>query len=294
MNRRLDIDALRALQAIAVHGGVTRAADHLALSQSAVSHKIKRLEDAIGCNLLSRRAGAPLLSEAGARLLSYANRILTLHDEALRSLSVRDLSGAIRLGMTEDMTSSGLARILGRFTRLFPAVSVRTHVAQSLTLQKRLADGAIDIAVMQVFSQERLGDDLALYEDRLVWAKAIDMVLDWDRPIPFLAYDDACFYKRWMLEQTTGPVFETVLQCTSNAGVVAAVEAGLGVAIINRRRVSGTMTILDEGFAPPPPIAYVVRKSAARSKAVDALAEEVFREAADIAARDAALSGGVI
>ena len=52
---KLDISALRALLAIAEHGGVTRAADHLALSPSAVSHKIRRLEETLHCSLLTRR-----------------------------------------------------------------------------------------------------------------------------------------------------------------------------------------------------------------------------------------------
>ena len=67
--------------------GVTRAAHHLSLSQSAVSHKIKRLEDHIDCALLTRRAGASLLTEKGERLLGYANRILALHDEAAATLA---------------------------------------------------------------------------------------------------------------------------------------------------------------------------------------------------------------
>ena len=286
MSCRLDIDALRALQAIVAQGGVTRAADHLALSQSAVSHKIKRLEEAIGCGLLNRRPRAPLLTESGRRLLGYANRILNLHDEALQSLSTRTLSGRIRLGMTEDTTSSGLARILGRFTRLFPDVAVRTHVAQSLTLQSELKSGTIDLAVMQIFARDIQERDRVLYQDGLVWAKAIDLDLDWDRPIPFLSYDDNCFYRRWMLEQeaSTGRAFETVLECVSNAGIIAGVESGLGVAILNRRHVSKGMKVLTEGFAEPPGIAYVVRVSAkSTSKAVLALAEEIEHEAADVA-----------
>ncbi|MEM7045066.1 MAG: LysR family transcriptional regulator [Pseudomonadota bacterium] len=282
MSRRLDIDALRALQAVAAQGGVTRAADHLALSQSAVSHKIRRLEETIGCSLLNRRAGSPLLTESGRRLLGYAGRILNLHDEALQSLSARTLSGKIRLGMTEDTTSSGLARILGRFTRLFPDVTVRTHVAQSLTLQSELKDGTIDLAVMQIFARDIQARDRVLYRDSLVWAKAVDLELNWDRPIPFLSYDDNCFYRKWMLEQeaSAGRTFETVLECASNAGIIAGVEAGLGVAILNRRHVSKGMGVLDDGFAEPPNIAYVIRASAkSTSRAVHALAEEIEREA---------------
>jgi DNA-binding transcriptional LysR family regulator len=281
MSQRLDIDALRALQAIALQGGVTRAAEHLAVSQSAVSHRIKRLEEAIGCSLLNRRAGSPLLTEPGQRLLGYANRILNLHDEALQSLSVRTLSGKIGLGMTEDTSSSGLARILGRFTRLFPGVTVRTHVAQSLTLQSELKGGTIDLAVLQIFARDIQPRDRVLYRDRLVWAKAIDLELDGNHPIPFLSYDVNCFYRRWMLEQETltGRTFETVLECASNAGIIASVEAGLGVAILNRRHVSKAMQVLDDGFAEPPDIAYIVRVSEeSPSMAVKTLAEEIEHE----------------
>ena len=52
MSQRMDIDVLRTLKAIQDHGGVTRAAEHLALTQSAVSHKIRRFEDSLGCQLL--------------------------------------------------------------------------------------------------------------------------------------------------------------------------------------------------------------------------------------------------
>ena len=84
--RRLDIDALRALRAIDQHGGVTRAAEALGLTQSAVSHKVKRLETSLDCDLLSRRPGAQMFTRAGQDLLDYAARILGLHDEALLSL----------------------------------------------------------------------------------------------------------------------------------------------------------------------------------------------------------------
>lgn len=283
MTAKLDIDSLRALKIIAEQGGVTKAAHVLALSQSAVSHKIKRLEDSIDSVLLTRRVGAPLLTEAGERLLSYANRIVALHDEALAGLSKRTLAGSIRLGMTEDMTSSGLARILARFTRLFPAVAVRTHVSQSMVLQRQVRDNEIDLGVMQVFAYDRKPDDRLLFENRLCWVKARDFPLPVEGPIPFLAYDDNCIYKDWMLEETSmsGNSFSTTLQCSSNAGIIAAVEAGLGVTIVNEHHVSGSMDVLENDFPTPPGLCYVVRLSArSKSNAVRVLADEIASEAA--------------
>lgn len=281
MNQKLDIDALRALQAIAVHGGVTRAAHHLSLSQSAVSHKIKRLEESLGLNLLVRKAGQPLLSETGSRLKIYADRILAIHDEALASLSKRIITGKIRLGITEDTTSDGLARILGRFTRLFPDIEVRTHVTQSLSLQQELEDSQIDLAVMQVFSSAVRRDDKVLFEDELCWVKGIDFKFDTNKPVPFLAYDDNCFYKKWVMDfaSSEGDRFDVVLRCSSNTGIIAGVEAGLGVSIINRRHVTNKMDVIERGFVAPPEIAYIVRtSSSARLSAVSALVSEIVAE----------------
>ncbi len=291
MSPRLDIDALRALQAIDQCGGVTRAAQQLALSQSAVSHKIKRLEKSIGSALLSRQAGAAVLTDTGRRLLAYANRILSLHDEAVMALSKRSLAGKIRLGMTEDITGSGLSRILGRFSRLFPEIEVRTHVAQSLVLQGQLEAGDIDVAVMQVFTTDVRSSDRVLSRDQLCWARAVDLEFDPERPVPFLSYDDNCFYRKWMLEHVAAPgrPFQTVLECTSNAGILAGIEAGLGVSIICRRHLTPDMSDITEAFTRPPDIAYVVRKaSGSNAHAVQALIDEIDREAGSAIRLDAA------
>lgn len=291
MTQRLDIEALRTLCAIADFGGVTRASDHLALSQSAVSHKIKRLEAMIDCPLLARRAGGPLLTEDGKRLVTYARRILALHDEAVLSLSKQPLSGKIRLGMTEDTTSSDLSRILGRFTRLHPNLSVRTHVRQSLVLDDELQRGEIDLAVMQVFASDVTTNDLLLYDDRLLWVKARDLVLDLDRPLPFLAYDDACFYKRWAMQadRLSTVALETVLECASSAGIVSAVQAGLGIALLPGQYVTEEMQILDDPFPTPPEVSFIVRQGRkSRARPVAALAAEIARDGARPAALHAA------
>ncbi|RVU39496.1 LysR family transcriptional regulator [Hwanghaeella grinnelliae] len=282
---KLDVDSLRALKSVADHGGVTRAAHHLSLSQSAISHKIKRLEDHIDCRLLNRRSGLPLLTDTGERLLGYANRILALHDEAAATLSRRTLAGNIRMGMTEDMTSSGLAQVLARFARVFPDVSVRVHVAQSQVLQEEVENAAIDLGVMQVFAQDVRPDDTVLFRHRLCWAKAKDFDLPDDGPVPFLAYDDRCFYKAWLVENagTMGRAFRTVLECSSNAGILAGIDAGLGVSIVNEEHLSATMEeVSGDVFRTPPDIAYVVRLAAKpASNAVGALRDGIAQEAGE-------------
>lgn len=166
--RRLEIDALRALWAIRHHGGITRAAEALGLSQSAVSHKVKRLETNLDCDLLSRAAGAPLFTAAGEDLLDYAGRIISLHDEALLSLTKTPLAGRIALGLTEDTTCTDLSRILGRFRRLHPDVAVRTKVRMSLVLRAMLGRGELDAAIVQVFAHEVRPADVVLFRKSFI------------------------------------------------------------------------------------------------------------------------------
>ncbi|ORE90739.1 LysR family transcriptional regulator [Aurantimonas sp. 22II-16-19i] len=282
MKAKLDIGALRALCAIADRGGVSRAAASLALSQSAVSHKIKRLEESLGCAVLDRRAGHPLLTREGEKLLRFARRILALHDDAVSTLSTEPLSGHIRLGVTEDATSGGLSSVLARFTRLQPAVRVQIGVAQSRIIGDRLASGELDVGVLQVFAEERRADDVTLASDALHWVKSPDLAMETGRPIPLLTFDQDCFYRDWALHAEPPPPsgFQIVIECASIAGILSAVKAGLGVTLLNARHLQPDMEIVTDGFPTPPDIAYVLRAGrSAHTSSVKALVRTLTSDA---------------
>ncbi|MCX8568352.1 LysR family transcriptional regulator [Aminobacter sp. MET-1] len=279
--RRLDIDALRALRAIRLHGGVTRAAEALGLTQSAVSHKIKRMETSLGCQLLDRRPGGGMFTSEGTALLDYAAKILDLHDEALITFARSDLAGRILLGLTEDTTCSDLSRILGRFRRQHPHVAVRTKVRMSLVLRAMLERGEMDVAIVQVFAHEVRPTDLVLFRENLHWVKSRELLLDPEGPIPFLSFDGDCFYRRWAIDigQDGGAELETVFECSSAAGIVAAVNAGLGVALLSDRHLRPDMEILDNSLPAPPQLVYVVRRAKkTRNPALESLISEIETE----------------
>lgn len=280
-SRRLEIDALRVLWSVRRHGGITRAAEALGLSQSAVSHKIKRLEVSLGCDLLSRKPGAPTFTAAGEDLLDFAERILGLHDEALLSLTKTPLAGRIALGLTEDTTCTDLARILGRFRRLHPDVAVRTKVRMSLVLRAMLERGELDAAIVQIFAHEVRPTDIVLFREQLYWVKHPDLALPPDGPIPFLSFDDECFYRQWALDigQDGDTLFETVFECASAAGIVSAVTSALGVALLNGRHLRPEMEIITNRLPTPPALAYVVRRARkTRNPALDTLIVEIENE----------------
>ena len=279
MPERLEIDVLRTLKAIHDHGGVTSAAQFLSLTQSAVSHKIRRLEQHIGCQLLRRKPGQGLLTGDGERLVAYAEKIISIHDEALSGINKVDMKGRIRLGLTEELVTAGLARILGQFGRLYPGVRVKTEVHQSLDLARLLERSKIDMVVMQIFDSEIQKDDQVWKKaGRLVWAKSIDYQLPDEARIPFIAFDQNCFYRQWATREFAGSgrQLDVVLECASNEGICSAVSAGMGVALIAERHLQADM--VEVNILKPPPISFVIRtKGPEPSAPVVALRDSILK-----------------
>ena len=110
-----------------------------------------------------------------------------------------------------------------------------------------------------------------------------DLALPADGPIPFLSFDDDCFYRRWVLDigQDGGALLETVFECSSAAGIAAAVTGSLGVALLSGRHLHPEMEVIGDRLPQPPALAYVIRRSRkARNPALDGLIAEVEAEVA--------------
>ena len=267
----LDIDSLRALVAIAETGGITRAAKKLNLSQSAVSHKMKRLEGRLGRGLFTRVDGRLAPNRDGERLLDYARRMLRLHDEAFASFHQSDLAGELRLGITEDVTAPGMAQILSSFALSFPNVALTSRVSHSPELLRWLQQGDIDMALIEVFESEMRAGDHALGRQQVVWLVADDFALDADERLPFVAYHQDCFYRAWAERALAaeGRELRVVFECPSIDGMVNAVRSGLGIGLVNldvyeqlqsgRRGDSRGLRIERRHLPQPPPIQHVAR-----------------------------------
>ncbi|WP_338001459.1 substrate-binding domain-containing protein [Aminobacter anthyllidis] len=158
---------------------------------------------------------------------------------------------------------------------------MRTKVRMSLVLRSMLELGELDVAIVQVFTHEVRPTDVVLFRENLHWVKSREMSLSPEGTIPFLSFDDDCFYRRWAIDigQDGGADLETVFECSSAAGIVAAVNAGLGVALLSDRHLLQSMDIIDRHLPTPPALAYVVRRAKkARNPALDGLISEIELE----------------
>jgi DNA-binding transcriptional LysR family regulator len=149
----------------------------------------------------------------------------------------------------------------------------------SLVLRAMLEGGEVDAAIVQVFSHEVRPSDVVLYREGLHWVKHPELAVRQGEPIPFLSFDEECFYRQWALDiGQEDAVLETVFECSSAAGIVSAVNATMGVALLSDRHIRGEMQIMTDHLPAPPSLAYVVRRARkARNSALDSLITEIER-----------------
>src|SRR3954454_16311092 len=122
--RSLDLDSLEIFRTVVQEGGVIRAANKLNRVQSNVTTRIKQLEQRLGRSLFRRQGRGLVLSPEGELLLSYAQRLFRLADEAESELKSGRAMGVLRIGSLESTAGSRLAPILSRFHKQHLGVAV--------------------------------------------------------------------------------------------------------------------------------------------------------------------------
>ena len=158
----LDLDLVRAFVTVSEARSFTRAGERLGRSQSAVSLQMRRLEERLGVQLLSRDPRHVVLTPEGEAFLPQARRLLRVNDEIVADLRGDDLEGEVRLGAPEDFATVHLPEILGQFARAHPRVALSVTCDLTLNLLERLRDGALDVALVK---REPLGPDLGRSEE---------------------------------------------------------------------------------------------------------------------------------
>lgn len=142
---------LQVFHAVAKHLSFTRAADALFMTQPAVTFQIKQLEEQYSTRLFERRHGSISLTPAGELVLSYAEKILALSDEMETRLSemTGEMRGPLLVGASTTIAEFMLPRVLGEFNALYPQVRARLIVANSESIENRVAEHTIDVGLIE-------------------------------------------------------------------------------------------------------------------------------------------------
>ena len=140
---------LRTIRAIHQAGGLARAADLLNITQSALSHQVKGLEDQVGVELFVRRSKPLKLSAAGQRLLTLAERILpeieTL-EEDFRNLK-SGKTGRLHIAIECHACFEWLFPVLEEFRKAWPDVDVDIRPGLAFDAMPALLREEVDLVV---------------------------------------------------------------------------------------------------------------------------------------------------
>jgi LysR family transcriptional regulator for metE and metH len=117
---------LEILRAVDLHGSLTAAAERLHLTQSALSHAVRKLEQQLGTALWVREGRQLRLTQSGEYLLSLANRLLPQfeHAEMLIGQYARGQRGTLRVGMECHPCYQWLLKVVGPYLEQWPGVDV--------------------------------------------------------------------------------------------------------------------------------------------------------------------------
>jgi len=150
----VDVDALKTFLEVNRTRHFGQAADNLYLSQSAVSARIRLLEQEVGVPLFTRQRNNIQLTAAGRRLLQYAENILTTWHRAKQEIGTNDASQIpFTIGIVPSLWDILLKPWIGYIQETLPDLILHAEVSDPVTLLRRVKEGTMDLAFCFDFPQ---------------------------------------------------------------------------------------------------------------------------------------------
>ncbi|RQO83461.1 LysR family transcriptional regulator [Acidovorax sp. FJL06] len=233
IERSLDLDAVEAFVRIAELGSFTRAAEAMGTAQAAVSLKLKRLEDRLGCRLIERTPRHVHLSARGAAFLEHARELLAVHDRALATFA--QARQRLAIGISDHVAGPELAALIARMNAQDPQLLIEIRIASSGDLLQSFDRRELDTVIVRMHGGRDDGELLA--EEQFGWFAAPSWQPRAGEPLPLATLAEPCGVRAMAGQalDAAGIPWTEIFVGGGVATVVAAVMAGLGVAALAPR-----------------------------------------------------------
>ena len=240
----LDPGWLRSFAAIAQTGSVTRAAERVHRTQSAVSTQLQQLEATVGVRLVERSTRALALTPEGERFLPHALQLLELQAQAHAAVRSAAETTVLRVGLSEYFAPQRLAELLGLLRDAAPGARYELLWSGSAALERLWTAGEIDLAVMT--SAAPLAGAQLLRREPLAWVASGAFAAALSQPVPLVLLGPDCPVRDIALAAIArlGKTHRVQLTCTGSQAAVAAIRAGWGVGCLNQSAVPADLDVL--------------------------------------------------
>lgn len=246
----LDVRHLRLVAAVVDTGSVTAAAKVLHLSQPALSHQLRDVEERLGTELFQRQGRRMLLTSPGKRVLEAARKVVAEVEAAEAEVSqlARPSQGLLRLA-TECYTAyHWLPGVLRRFSSKHPGVEVRIAVEATRRPVDALLSGELDLGIVSEPVKHRRLTGAPLFEDELLAVMAPDHPLA-KKPVLHAADFAREHVLLYSIPLTESTLFQQVLvpagvtparvsRVELTEAMIEMAKAGLGVGLLARWAVA--------------------------------------------------------
>lgn len=245
INSTIDSRQLKAFVCLAKHENFTLAAKELNLTQSAVSHSMKALEQDLGCKLIDRLGKKALLTQAGEQLFIYSQKILEQMSQARNSIENLNHWGQPRLRVVASSTVCEflLPAVLKSIKSEFPSSIVILHSRDSQDSINLLRAGKVDIAIAMKPKSETQLEFRPWFQDQLSflvskdhsWARNGRVKRDEIPDQQFILYDRASLTYQMVADyfKHQGFDLDNVMELGSMVATKELVRLNLGVGIVS-------------------------------------------------------------
>ncbi|MGO4560215.1 LysR family transcriptional regulator [Mesorhizobium sp. 2RAF21] len=278
MQAPLDLRLLATFVRAAHSGTLSATAVQVGRTQSAVTMQIQRLEEALGQSLFHRSGSGVRLTGSGERFLTYAERILKIHDEAISALSDKGLHGSMVFGSPEDYLSAFFPALLKGFGTLYPDVEIKVVSAPTVELRTLLHARQIDLALVSILKASDSQDFVRT--EPLVWvgSKPTLELHDFGDIVPLALPASNAMDHRAACDAMARAGLRYKISYASNslAGLIAVARSGLAISVMTQEAVPADLHILNAPLPQLPGLGVVVAfAESEQSPAVKAFANHI-------------------
>lgn len=241
--KAMDVDAVRAFLLAADLQSFTRAADVLDTTQSAVSLKLRKLEEQLGRRLLERTPRHVRLSAEGVAFLGMARELVNSHDRAAAAFDTEQRRLAI--GINQQLVGSELPSLLKRMREHDPNLQVEMRIGGTQELMRSQAQGELD-AVLVLRPDDRGKRGRVVFAEPFAWFAAVGWEPRAGQPLPLATQGESCRVRTQAVRalDRAGVEWREVFVGKGAAILGAAAVAGLAVALLARRAApAGTVDV---------------------------------------------------
>ncbi len=241
---RYSLRQLEVFLATARYENVTRAADALAMSQSAASGSLRELENQFDVKLFDRRGKRLQLSELGRQLRPQAEHLLAQAQVLEQALDGRVVTGRLQVGATLTIGNYLAVTMIAAFRRHFPDADIALQVANTATIADRVAGFELDMGMIEGELQHAELDIAPWRDDELVVFAApghplsrVAALSDEDLvDIPWILRERGSGTRQAFERAMRGilPDLHIAMELQHTEAIKRAVEAGLGVGCLSR------------------------------------------------------------